>query len=115
MKICFRPICLPLLLAILLSTASAAVAGEWLQRLYGYRPQNYGYPPSNYIFPRYGLVRGTVYYQGPPYGAPPPEAFGPPMPPAPLAEDGEVGMSDAECGVEAESAPANVHVAPERR
>ena len=69
-----------------LSIVSAAAACEWPERLYGYRPQNYGYPPSNYIFPRYGLVRGTVYFQGPPYGAPPPEAFGPPLPPPSMSD-----------------------------
>ena len=47
-----------------------AQAGDWRYRLYGYTPRNYGYAPSNYIFPRYGLVRGYVYFEGPAYGSP---------------------------------------------
>ena len=59
-----------LILACLGLACSAAEAGKWHLRLYGYQPINYGYPPSNYVFPRYGFQRGYVYFERPPYGTP---------------------------------------------
>jgi hypothetical protein len=64
-----------LLLAVAGCCPTIAGAGEWLSRLYGYRPRVYGYAPSDYVYPRYGFQRGYVYVEGPPYGSP---ELGPP-------------------------------------
>ncbi|HEY5315427.1 MAG TPA: hypothetical protein VIK18_23050 [Pirellulales bacterium] len=87
--------------------ASAAKAGDWRYRLYGYTPRNYGYFPSNYVFPRYGLVRGYVYVEGPPYGSPafddprhtPPTLVDPalPQPPAEEIEPAASASDAANC------------------
>jgi hypothetical protein len=67
--------CCLLLLAVAGSCPKIAGAGEWLYRIYGYRPRVYGYAPSEYVYPRYGFQRGYVYVEGPPYGSP---ELGPP-------------------------------------
>jgi hypothetical protein len=67
--------CCLLLIAVASFCPTIAGAGEWVYRLYGYRPRVYGYAPSEYVFPRYGFQRGYVYVEGPPYGSP---ALGPP-------------------------------------
>ena len=59
-----------MLITALLAAFGVAQAGERLWYRYGYRPKVYGYPPSSYVFPRYGFVRGYVYFEGPPYGSP---------------------------------------------
>jgi hypothetical protein len=78
-----------LLLAICFFSPTSASAGEWVDRLYGYRPRVYGTVPSEYVFPRYGFHRAYVYFEGPPYGSP---ALGdpnhiPPCPPPPSPEE----------------------------